>query len=64
MGQVIELDDYRPHIAVMTNHEEMTIAPVHYIIGLATGEVGISEESEPIVRGIIRQWLIENGYGE
>ena len=64
MCQVIQLDDYRPHIAVMTGHDEMTLVPVFLAIAMAHGEIDLEGNANILARGIIRQWLIDNGYEE
>lgn len=66
MSDIIELDDYRPHITIMTLDKNVHVIPVSVIEKIIKGEMPIEqlEDWQMIIRSIVDIWLnivLDNG---
>jgi len=67
MGDVIDIEENTPHACVVGPLNEPHIIPVEAIRRMASGEnqliqCGQEDEDEDLIRGLLRDWLILNGY--
>ena len=58
MGEVIELEDYKPHITVECDDDTVRVIPLSSINRVATGEEDLCTLEDTVIRAIIRDYAI------
>lgn len=56
MFDTVELDDYRPHIALQTLDGNAHVIPVMMVDGIIEGRIPISD-NDLVIRSILSEWL-------
>lgn len=57
--KVVQLDDYRPHLAILLLNEDVVVVPRMLLLKLIQGELAIDEVDgwEILIRSILSDWL-------
>jgi len=61
MTKVVNLDDYKPHLSIVGAHGVAHVIPQQCLVDVANGSREIHEELHDVIRGIVREHLIDLG---
>jgi len=57
MNNIIELDDQRPHLTIITLDGNVHVVPVLLIENWIAGRVPIRDYDIPVIQTVLKEWL-------
>lgn len=57
MGDVVDMEDYRPHYVLSCDRAHVHVAPIAHLLDVAAGRPDVEPLPDCVVRRIIVEWL-------